>query len=509
MINKKPLVLCILDGWGLTKDNKYSAIHKANPIFFNSLLQKYPHSELEASGLFVGLPDGQIGNSEVGHTNIGAGRVIYQDLPKISKAISNNQIKNNKILQNFINSIKKSNGNIHLLGLLSDGGVHSHIEHIIYLAKTLAKENLNIFIHCFLDGRDVPQKSAITYLNQLIKETQKYKNIKIATIGGRYFAMDRDDKWDRIEKAYNIIVNGDNLSNKNPIEIIEENYSKNITDEFIEPTSLNNYKGMENNDSFIFCNFRADRARQITKALAFPNFTKFNRKKIINFTSKIQLTEYSKENNQFMDTLFPSEEIIESLGEIIAKNNLNQLRIAETEKYAHVTFFFNCGTEAPFKNEERILIKSPNVATYDLQPEMSAEELTNNLINKINKSEYDFIVVNFANADMVGHTGIMDAAVKAIKTLDNQLEKLVKIVLNMDGTILITADHGNAEKMFDEEKQQPYTAHTINKVPFIVVQNNINNIKLNNGSLSDIAPTILKLLNLKQPEIMSGKNLIK
>ena len=507
-MSKKPVVLCILYGWGITEKKEFSAVDKANTAFFDSLIANYPHCKLNASEEFVGLPAGQMGNSEVGHTNIGAGRVVLQDLPRINKCVKEKAFMQNKAFVDAISKIKKAGGRVHLLGLLSDGGVHAHINHIVEMAKTLANQGLTVCMHCFLDGRDVPQKSAITYINRFEEETKGYINIEIATIGGRYFGMDRDKNWDRIEKAYNVIVNGGNSDN-NPVKVIEEAYNNGITDEFIEPVAVNNYDGMRDGDGFIFANYRADRAREISMALGKENFDGFKRNKVINFSTKIQMTEYSSEHNEFMDTLFGAEEIDDCLGEVIAKAGLKQLRIAETEKYAHVTFFFNAGREEPFKNEERILVKSPAVATYDLKPEMSSDEVTEKLLNAINEDKFDFIVINFANPDMVGHTGKMDAAIKACETVDKNLEKITKLVLEKDGVICVTADHGNAEKMFDEVKQVPYTAHTTNLVNFIVVKNDIKGIELNNGSLCDIAPTILKLMNIKQPELMTGQSLIK
>lgn len=508
---KKQTILCILDGWGLTDDKEYSAIDKANLPFYNSLLLNYPNTKLDASGTAVGLPDGQMGNSEVGHTAIGAGRLILQDLPKITKTVLDGKMKKNKALKETIKLTKKAKGTIHVMGLLSDGGVHSHINHIIDVAKIIAKENVNVNIHCFLDGRDTPQKSAVTYLNKLIEETSNFKNIKISTLSGRYFAMDRDKNWDRIKKAYDVIVNGSDINfSINPVHVIEESYLNNITDEFLEPIAVNNYKGMKDGDSFIFCNFRADRARELTQALGQKDFNGFERSKVINFSSMVQFTEYSKEHNTYLKTMFPNEEIKKSLGEIISKKGLKQLRIAETEKYAHVTFFFNGGVENEFEGEDRILVKSPSVATYDLQPEMSCIEVTDKLIDAINSEKYDFIVVNYANPDMVGHTGNMEATIKAVETIDKQLERLVKTVLDKDSTIFITADHGNAEKMFDRTKNQPYTAHTTNLVPFIVVNNDIKNIKLRElGTLADIAPTILKHMKISVPFCMDGKNLIE
>jgi 2,3-bisphosphoglycerate-independent phosphoglycerate mutase len=510
----KQTILCILDGWGIPsneEERKNSAIEKANTPFFDSLLENYPNTQLEASGLSVGLPNGQMGNSEVGHTSIGAGRLILQDLPKINKTVIDDKMKKNDVLKNTIRAINKTKGSIHLLGLLSDGGVHSHINHIIDVAKTIAKEKVNVYMHCFLDGRDTPQKSALEYINNFIKETERFQNIKIATVCGRYYAMDRDNNWDRVKKAYNIVVNGSDTDfSINPTHIVEELYLNNITDEFVEPVAVNNYRGMKDGDAFIFCNFRADRARELSQALAQSDFSGFERNKVINFSAKVQFTEYSKEHNQYLSTMFPADEIKKSLGEVISKKGLKQLRIAETEKYAHVTFFFNGGLEKEFEGEDRILVSSPKVATYDLKPEMSCQEVNQKLIEAIKSKKYDFTVVNFANPDMVGHTGNMDATVKAIETIDVELKKLIETVLEVDGTIFITADHGNAEKMFDEVKKQPHTAHTTNKVPFIVVSNDAKKISLREkGTLCDIAPTVLKLMKISTPFAMNGKNLIK
>ena len=507
-MTNKPVVLCILDGWGIAKNKEYSAVDKANTKFFDYLMANYPHCKLNASEEFVGLPKGQMGNSEVGHTNIGAGRVVLQDLPRINKCVAEKAFMQNKVFVDAITKVKKANGRMHLLGLFSDGGVHSHIDHIIEMAKTIANQGVEVYMHCFSDGRDVPQKSVLNYIERFNQETKGYINIKIATIGGRYYGMDRDKNWDRVEKAYNVIVNPENSDN-NLIDVINSSYDNGITDEFIVPTAVNNYEGMKDGDGFIFANYRADRAREITLALGKADFDGFKRNKVINFSTKIQMTEYSSEHNKFMETLFGAEEIKDCLGEVVSNAGLKQLRIAETEKYAHVTFFFNAGRETPFNGEERILVKSPAVATYDLKPEMSANEVTEKLLNAINEDKFDFIVINFANPDMVGHTGKMDAAIKACETVDKNLEKITKLVLEKDGVICVTADHGNAEKMFDEVKQVPYTAHTTNLVNFIVVKNNVKGIELNDGSLCDIAPTMLKLMNIKQPALMTGKSLIK
>jgi 2,3-bisphosphoglycerate-independent phosphoglycerate mutase len=424
--------------------------------------------------------------------------------------VESGKMKKNSVLKNCIKKTKKTDGAVHLMGLLSDGGVHSHIKHIIDIAKVISKEKIKVFVHCFLDGRDTSQKSAIGYLTKFLEETEKFSEISVASVSGRYYAMDRDNKWERIAKAYKVITEGgsDGLS-LDPIKVVKESYLNNITDEFVEPIAVNGYKGMKDGDSFIFCNFRADRARQLTKALCFEEFSEFPREKVVKFSSKVQMTEYSKDHNKFMETMFPPEDVKDSLGEVISNKGLKQLRIAETEKYAHVTFFFNCGIEQPNNGEDRIMIKSPSVATYDLKPEMSAKGINEKLISEIKEQKYDFIVVNFANADMVGHTGSMEATVKAIETLDAELKTLVETVLEVGGTIFITADHGNAEKMFDEVKNQPHTAHTTNKVPFIMVSNKTDKIELRDGVLADIAPTVLKVLNIRQPRSMSGKSLIK
>jgi 2,3-bisphosphoglycerate-independent phosphoglycerate mutase len=509
---KKQVILCILDGWGLTDDTKYSAIAKANTPFYDFLLKNYPNTSLKASGLSVGLPEGQMGNSEVGHSTIGSGRIVFQDLPRIGNIISSGKLRDNPIVVKSIKKTKTSGGRVHLMGLMSDGGVHSHLDHIVGLSKVVAEYGLDVFVHCFLDGRDTPQKSALGYLKTFGEAVKEFPNVKIATVSGRYYAMDRDKNWDRISRAYDTIVMGGEESAMaiTPIDAVNNSYLKNITDEFVEPIAVNGYRGMKNGDSFIFCNFRADRARELSQSLGQRDFSLFKRAKVVEFSAMAQFTEYSDEHSSYLDTVFPADKITEPLGEIISKNGLKQLRIAETEKYAHVTFFFNGGVEKEFAGEDRILVKSPNVATYDLKPEMSCIEINDRLIGAIENKKYDFIVVNFANPDMVGHTGNMDAAIKAVEVIDQQLKRLTKAVMDVGGTMFITADHGNIEKMFDEEKNQPHTAHTTNKVPFIAVSNDFAKMSASkSGSLIDIAPTILSILNIKAPRVMSGKSLIK
>lgn len=488
---KKPILLCILDGFGIGDNNSaHNAIAVAKMPNYQRIISDYPFSSLETSGLAVGLPEGQIGNSEVGHMTIGAGRVIYQDLVRINKAINDGSFQQNQDLQKLIKHHNRFNSVCHLAGLISDGGVHSQLDHLIFLANFLEKNNVKVVIHGFLDGRDVAQKSAKKYLQQL-------SAFKIATLSGRYFAMDRDKKFDRIDLAFNAIMLAQGTNFSDCFEAIKNSYENNITDEFIRPCVINDYKGVSDNDSLIFFNFRADRARQISEK--FMNSKKF--------AIALAFTEYSLELNNFYKILFPSQQIKNSLPEILEKNNLSQLRIAETEKYAHVTFFFSCGQEQEFKNESRILVQSPLVATYDLKPEMSALEITNNLCIAIKSNKFDFILVNYANPDMVGHSGDLSASIKACEAIDRQLAILEKTILENDGLMLISADHGNIECMVDQNNQ-PHTAHTTNPVPFILISKDANSFKLKNGKLSDIAPSILYLLNIAKPTEMQGECLI-
>jgi 2,3-bisphosphoglycerate-independent phosphoglycerate mutase len=490
--SKKPILLCILDGFGIGDDgDKNNAIAQAKMPNYKRILQSYPHSHLQTSGLDVGLPEGQMGNSEVGHMTIGAGRIIFQDLPRINNAIADGSLEKNPKLQKLISDLKASGKACHLMGLLSDGGVHSHINHIIFLADLLTKNGVKVFLHAFLDGRDVSQKSALTYLEQV-------KNFNIATISGRYFAMDRDKKLDRIELATNAIIHGKGDKFSDAISAVETAYKNNITDEFIKPATLGNYEGIKEGDALIFCNFRADRARQISDKLFAE----------VKFSTALAATEYSEKLNEFYQILFPPHDVKNSLPEILEAKNLTQLRVAETEKYAHVTFFFSCGHESEFKGEERILVQSPAVATYDLKPEMSAYEVGDKLCAAIASEKFDFIVVNYANCDMVGHSGILDPSIKACESIDRELAILEKAILEKDGLMLISADHGNIECMLDHN-HQPHTSHTTNPVPFILIGKNVAHLKLKNGRLSDIAPTILHLMNIEKPSEMTGENLVK
>lgn len=501
---KKTTLLCILDGWGIGQKQQNNAIYKAKTPNYDQILKQYPHCQIKTSGLDVGLPDGQIGNSEVGHISIGSGRIIYQNLPRINKDVESNNLANNPILQKL--SSKKEHKICHLMGLFSFGGVHSHLDHIVYLAQFLSKNGFLVKIHAFLDGRDVPQKAAINDFKKFNEIIANDKNIQIATISGRYYAMDRDTKWDRTKLSYDSIIFGKGKKYNDISSCINDHYQQDITDEFILSSIIGNYHGVNDGEDIICANFRSDRVRQICTAILDPNFDQFTTKKI-NFSSSIAMTNYSDNLNQLQEILFPSIDVKNSLGEILQNNNLTQLRIAETEKYAHVTFFFSGGQEKEFNLEERILVPSPNVATYDLQPEMSADEVTNNIIKQIKSNKYDFIVVNYANPDMVGHSGVLNSAITACEIIDKQLGKLEEEITKINGKMLITADHGNIENMIDDNGN-PHTAHTLNPVPLILISNDANSFKLKDGILSDIAPTILELMQITKPKEMTGKNLL-
>ena len=512
MIKSNPLLLAILDGWGYTKEKKGNAILAANTPILDSLMKKYPTSILKTSGEAVGLPKGQMGNSEVGHLNIGAGRVIYQDLLRINREIESKKFYTNSILLDSIENVKKYNSNLHIMGLFSYGGVHSNINHLNAIIKLAKNNNINeIFIHAFLDGRDVPPKIAF----EDVKNWEKsYKNslIKIATISGRYYAMDRDKRWDRTKCVYDMLVEGTGLYAKNAESAIQESYKKNITDEFIKPTIILNKNKkklpiIKNNDSVIFFNFRPDRARQLTYAFVKDaiDFNGFERKihPKVHFTC---MTEYDSKLN--IPTAYSKIKINDTLGKVLSANNLKQLRIAETEKYAHVTFFFNGGVESPNKDEDRILIPSPHIATYDLKPEMSAYDLTDKLIEVIESKKYDVIILNYANMDMVGHTGMLDKVISAVEAVDECIGRIVNAINKEGGRMIITADHGNAEKVIDYNNNNPYIAHTTNPVKCIYVHNDKKNITLKDGVLADIAPTILDILGIDKPNNMTGKSLI-
>jgi 2,3-bisphosphoglycerate-independent phosphoglycerate mutase len=507
----KPIVLCILDGWGISKspNHKYNAIEQASTPCWDFLLNNFPHTELFTSGEDVGLPHGQMGNSEVGHMTIGSGRVIFQDLLRINQSINNSLLENHPTLKQLIQDHKKNNKCVHLLGLCSNGGVHSHIDHIIFLCKLLSKNNIQVRLHLFLDGRDAPPSSAPTFLKQ-IDELLSNKNIKISTISGRFYAMDRDNRWERCELAYKAIAEGQGTKISNWKGYLETQYQNNIYDEFVMPAAMDDYEGIEENDSLIFTNFRSDRIRQLAQSLLLTTFNKFSKKKL-NLSHQIGMTDYSTELSQTLKSLFPEQIIENNLGQLVSNNKKKQLRIAETEKYAHVTFFFNGGREENYPGEDRILVPSPSVHTYDLQPEMSAYPITEELNKAIKSQKYDLIIVNYANTDMVGHSGKMEAAIKAVETIDSCLDELYKTIKQTDGMLMITADHGNAEQMFNTKDKVPHTSHTTNPVPLVMVANDLekNKVTLNKGNLSDIAPSILKAMNITKPIEMTGTSLFK
>ena len=503
---KRPIALIIMDGFGRSCDTKGNAIYGNSPNV-DELSAKYPYTTLSASGMAVGLPEGQMGNSEVGHTNMGAGRIVYQELTRISKSIVDKDFFNNTALLEAADNCVKNNTDLHLIGLLSDGGVHSHIRHLYGLLELAKSKNVrNVFVHCLMDGRDVPPTSGINFVRDLSDEIAKIGVGKIATVIGRYYGMDRDNRWDRVERAYAAIAYGEGIQTQNPVTAIQKSYEDNITDEFILPTIVDGFTGIKENDSVIFFNFRPDRAREITRTFVDPDFKGFERRNGFFPLTYICMTQYDVTMPNVKVAFLP-QTLNNTLGEYLSSLGKTQLRIAETEKYAHVTFFFNGGVEAEYEGEDRCLIPSPKVATYDLMPEMSALEVCDNVIKRIESDKYDFIVLNFANCDMVGHTGVIDAAITAVKTVDNCVKKVYDTIVRFGGVCLITADHGNADKMLEDDGISPFTAHTTNPVPFIVTD---PDIKLREGGcLADIAPTILELMGESIPKEMTGKSLLK
>ena len=507
MSERKKCVLAILDGWGISKNPNVSAISSANTPFFDHLMNNYPNAELLTHGNNVGLPEGQMGNSEVGHINIGAGRIVYQELARINKDIDENQLKNNLVLKNAFNYAKENNKSVHFLGLVSDGGVHSHSSHLKYLIKTASNFGIKkLFIHAFTDGRDVDPKSGSKQISELINYIKDYP-AKLASVCGRYYAMDRDKRWERTKKAYDLIVNGIGNKSTDIVKSIEQSYENGITDEFIEPIIIQNNDNLKSNlvnneDVVIFFNFRTDRGRQLTEVLSQYDLEEQSMSKM-----KLKFLTMTSYNDDYknIDCIYKNENIKNTLGEIVSKNNFKQVRIAETEKYPHVTFFFNGGQESPFSGEKRIMCPSPKVATYDLKPEMSAYEITASILPEIESNEPDFICLNYANPDMVGHTGDFSAAVKACEVVDECLSKLITSSIENNYTIIVIADHGNSDMMINDDGS-PNTAHTTNPVPIILVDKKIK--KISNGILADIAPTILKVLDLEIPSEMNGKVLI-
>lgn len=500
------VLLCILDGWGISNDTKYNAVYSANTPNYDNFMKNMSHTTIHADGLNVGLPEGQMGNSEVGHLNIGAGRIVYQELTRINKAIAEGDFFKNEEFLNAINHVKKNNSSLHIYGLVSSGGVHSAMNHLEALIKMAADNGLkNVYVHAFLDGRDTPPESAETFLAEIEETLKKYNLPKIASIIGRYWAMDRDKRWERIEKAYNCLVLGEGNKADSSKEAILNSYKNGKTDEFVEPVNIGG-KRISDNDAAIFFNYRPDRAREITRAIAFKDFDGFNRKKVLNNLYYVCMTQYDETFG--LPVAFKPQKLVNILGEVLDANNIKQFRTAETEKYAHITFFFNGGVEEPNKLETRKLVASPKVATYDLKPEMSAYEVCDNVLEALDNKDYGFILVNFANPDMVGHTGVMEAAVKACSAVDECVGKIAEKALKNGVKMIITADHGNAEWMFNEQTNAPQTAHTTNIVPFIIVDSEKYNLK-ETGALCDIAPTILDLMGIKQPSEMTGHSMIK
>jgi 2,3-bisphosphoglycerate-independent phosphoglycerate mutase len=504
----RPALLCILDGWGWRPDHAAdNAIAQGCTPNYARLLAECPHALLQTSGSAVGLPRGQMGNSEVGHMNIGAGRVVAQDLPRIDVAIEDGSLARRPALLELIDKAKTSKGAVHLMGLMSPGGVHSHQDHVAALVKIFAGASVPVFVHAFLDGRDTPPKSARGFLEKFLADIHGPAGVRLATVSGRYYAMDRDKRWDRVEKAYAALVDADARRFDDAFAALDHSYGENITDEFLLPCVLGDYAGMQDGDVLLFANFRADRAREISSALLDPGFAGFGRARVVAFAAAAGLTEYSDALKPFMTAIFAPEDVRETLGEVIAEHHMTQLRIAETEKYAHVTFFLNGGREDQFAGEDRILVPSPKIATYDHRPEMSAYQVTEKLEEAIGSGKYDLIVCNYANPDMVGHTGVMAAAVKAVDTIDECLGRLRTALEKAGGLMLLTADHGNIEMMQDPQTHEPYTAHTTLDVPIIAL-GAPKGSKLNNGRLADVAPTMLDLMGLRKPGLMTGHSLL-
>ena len=508
-MNDKLTMLMILDGFGINDKEKGNAIKLANTPNIDKLMKTCPTTTIYTSGLQVGLPDGQMGNSEVGHTNIGAGRIVYQELTRITKSIEDGDFFSIPEFVEAIENCKKNNSKLHILGLLSDGGVHSHIRHLYALLEVAKRKDFeDVYVHCFLDGRDTPPASGESYITAL-EEKMKEKGIgKIASISGRFYAMDRDKRWQRVQKTYDALVNGIGNKATSAISAIEASYQKEVFDEFVEPTII--YSGdnpvatINENDSVIFFNYRPDRAREITRTLVDTEFNEFETKKLNLYY--VCFTQYD-ETLPNVKIAFKPQILKNTFGEYISNKGLTQLRIAETEKYAHVTFFFNGGEEKQYKGEDRILIPSPKVETYDMQPEMSAKEVTEKVIEAIKSEKYNNIILNYANPDMVGHTGSLEAAIKAIETIDKCMQEVVDAVLEKQGILLITADHGNAEQMIDSKTGEPHTAHTTNPVPLILVGK--DGVKLKEGKLADLAPTMLDIMGIDKPEEMTGESLIE
>lgn len=505
-MSQNRVLLCILDGWGVSKEEKYNAVKTAHTPNYDSFLQNMSNTTIHADGLNVGLPEDQMGNSEVGHLNIGAGRVVYQELTRINKSIDEGEFFKNEEFKRAIEHIKATGGALHIMGLTSSGGVHSSMKHLEALIKLAADNSIKrVYVHTFLDGRDTPPRSAETFVAQ-VEDMLKSRNLPpVASVIGRYYAMDRDTRWERVSRAYDCLVLGEGNKAESALAAIQDSYKKDVSDEFVEPAVIGGER-ISDGDSVIFFNYRPDRAREITRALTFSDFDGFERKKVLKNIFYVCMTQYDE--NFDLAVAFKPQKLVNILGQVLDDNNIKQFRTAETEKYAHITFFFNGGVEEPGKLETRKLVASPKVATYDLKPEMSAYEVCDNVLEALDNKDYGFILVNFANPDMVGHTGVMDAAVKACEAVDECVGKIAKKALSQGVKMIITADHGNAEWMYNEATKTAQTAHTTNIVPFIIVDNKQYNLR-ETGALCDIAPTVLDLMEIKQPVEMTGKSMIE
>ncbi len=504
----KPVVLVILDGWGLRAETEGNAVAQARTPNFDRIMEECPHATLTAHGAAVGLPEGQMGNSEVGHTNIGAGRVVWMDLPKIDRAIEDGSFDRNEVLRDFVGKVKAAGGTAHLAGLASPGGVHSHQRHMAHAAKVVAAGGVPVRLHAFTDGRDTPPKAAPEHLAELERAVEGGGDIRIATVIGRFYAMDRDNRWDRVGAAYACMTRGEGASAASAKAAVEAAHRAGDTDEFVPPCAIDGYAGMEDGDGLLFLNFRADRAREILSALVAPGFDAFETGRRPEFSAVAGMVEYSSEHAKVMPALFPPEEIVNTLGRWVSRHGKRQMRLAETEKYPHVTFFLNGGEETPDEGEARHMAPSPLVRTYDQQPEMAEPEVTHRFVEAIRSGRHDLIVVNFANPDMVGHTGDLQAAIAACETVDKGLGKALKALEAAGGAMIVTADHGNCEMMIDPETGGPHTAHTLNPAPVVLV-GGPGNVRLRDGgALGDLAPTLLELMALPQPDEMTGRSLL-
>jgi 2,3-bisphosphoglycerate-independent phosphoglycerate mutase len=505
MQKHRPVMLVVLDGWGWREEAADNAIRQARTPSFDRLWAACPHAFLHTSGQDVGLPSGQMGNSEVGHLNIGAGRLVMQDLPRIDAAIANGDIERAPVLKKLIEPLRQTGGTCHVMGLMSPGGVHSHQDHAAALASILAKASVPTVVHAFTDGRDTPPRSAGEDIARLLAALPR--SVPIATVSGRYYAMDRDKRWDRVARAYHAIVDADGPRFASAPAVIADAYAHEISDEFVVPAVVGDYRGMRDGDGVLCFNFRADRVREILAALLDPAFAGFARRRSVRIAVAAGMTQYSEQLDAFLGTIFPPQSLASVLGQVVADAGRTQLRMAETEKYPHVTYFLNGGEEKPYRGEDRIMVPSPKVATYDLKPEMSAPQLTDKAVEAIDSGRYDLIVLNYANPDMVGHTGSLAAAVKAVETVDTGLGRIAEAITKGGGVLLVTADHGNCEMMRDPDTGGPHTSHTINPVPVLLLGG--GNVSLAPGRLADVAPTLLELMDLPQPAEMTGRSLLR